>query len=122
MRFEKLLWGDGDCFEGEKAKAMRVGRGEEDIGTASQAKRIEFIGVSISVRGMSADESYVDAVPSSPNRVIVLLPRVPSVASTRPINSFFLVGSAPCCSVSIKLSDTGCNQTHMSTKLPRPVF
>lgn len=64
MLFEKLLWGDRDCFQSEKAKAMRVGRGEEDIGTASQAKGIEFIGISISVRGMSAAETYVDSVPS----------------------------------------------------------
>ena len=64
MLFEKLLWGDGDCFEGEKAKAIRIGRGEENIGTGGQAKRIEFIGVSISVRGMSAAETYVDSVPS----------------------------------------------------------
>jgi hypothetical protein len=108
MLFEKLLWGDGDCFEGEKAKAMRVGRGEEDIGTASQAIRIDLIGVSISVRGMSAAETYVNSVPSSPNSIIVLPLRVPSVASTRPINSFFLVSCAVCCSVSIPLSDTGC--------------
>ena len=64
MLFEKLLWGDGDCFQSQKAKAIRVGRGEEDIGTASQAKRIEFIGISISVRGMSAAKAYVDTVPS----------------------------------------------------------
>jgi hypothetical protein len=64
MRFEKLLWGDGDCFQSEKAEAIRVRWGEEDIGTASQAKRIDFIGVSISVRGMSVAETYVDSLPS----------------------------------------------------------
>jgi hypothetical protein len=64
MLFEKLLWGHGDCFQSEKAEPIWVWRGEEDIGTASQAKWIDFIGVSISARGMSAAETYVDSVPS----------------------------------------------------------